>query len=226
MPVIIREKRTISGTEYDDIKVYKTDRPLTRAAKEQADKLDVILEGKMTEILKEIKSLNIITLKNKPGVIKLWYEVGIRLSFIEDTKIIPAEDRKYVWRALYDHTKELRPGEINVRAEKRPENSHFAYCYYLSKYPWNFVKYAGNWTAWVEFFDSEVIRNDKRIIEWLGSQQQFANSSLQDWLRKLTREVRREFKNIDTRIFSEEYLNERLEEIIERVYPNLKKDKY
>ena len=221
MPVIIREKRTISGIEYDNIKVYKTDRPLTREEKEQAEKLDLFLHKKMEQVLNEIKSLNILSLKNKPGVLKLWYEVGKRLSFIEDTSIVPAEDRKYVWRALYDHTDELRPGKINVRASKRPENSHFAYCYYLSKYSWGFVNHAGNWTAWVEFFDSEVIRNDSRIIDWLGSKQPLAKGSVQDWLRKITREIRRNLKNIDTKIFSINDLHDRLEGIFDSVYPDL-----
>jgi len=221
MPVIIRESRKIAGKVYDNIKVYKTDRPLTTEAKKQAEELDDFLSTKLSDILNDIKKKDLLKLKNKPGVLRLWYEVGKNLTFINDTSIIPAEDRKYIWRAIYDHAKELKPGKLNVRAVERPENSHFAYCYNLSKYSWDFIKNAGNWTAWVEFFDSLVIRKDNRIIEWLGTIQNFSTGSKQNWLRKLTRKIRRDFKNIDTKVFSDSELDKKLLECFKHVYPDI-----
>jgi len=221
MPVIIRESRKIAGKVYDNIKVYKTNRPLTTEAKKQAEELDDFLSKKLSDILNDVKKKDLLKLKNKPGVLKLWYEVGKNLTFINNTSIIPPEDRKYVWRAIYDHANELKPGQLNVRAINRPENSHFAYCYNLSKYTWDFVKNAGNWTAWVEFFDSLVLREDTRIIEWLGNIQNFSTGSRQNWLRKLTRKIRREFKNKDTKVFSDSELQNKLEEFLITVYPDI-----
>jgi len=219
MPVKICENRTILGKEYKNVVVYKSDRPLTKKAKEQADELDRYLSKKMKEIELEMKSKNLLTKKHKKGVIELWYEVGKRLKFIEDVSRIPRDDRKYIWRALYDHAGELIPGKINVRVKYRPENSHFKYCYMIGTNDWEFVKKAGNWTAWVEFLDSPVIREDERIIEWLGSIQKRTQISLQDWLRALTKEIRRTLKNKDTSVYSPDELNNLLNSIFHRVYP-------
>jgi len=219
MAVIVREDRVIGGRKIIGLKVYKSDRLLTREAKKQAEELDCFLEKKMKEITKDMVGSGLLELKGKKGaVLKLWYEVGKRLSFVMDTKIVPAEDRKYVWRALYDHAELLAPGPLSVRARERPETSHFKYCWRLSHFPWEFVESAGNWTAWVEFFDSIVIRGDERIIDWLRTKQACVTSGKQDWLRNLTRAIRREFKGYDTTIYSDEKLNSILEKIFNEVY--------
>ena len=108
MPVIVREQREIDG-KMQTVKIYKTDRFLTREAKEQAEKLDLLLNRKMKEIETEINKSNLLGLKRRRGVIKLWYEVGERLSFILDPTVVSLEDQKYVWRALYDHAGNLIP---------------------------------------------------------------------------------------------------------------------
>jgi hypothetical protein len=221
MAVIIREDRIIAGKNVQGVKVYKSDRLLTRELREQAEKLDQFLAERMKEIEEEIKKKGLLKLKNRRGVIKLWYEVGRHLSFVMDTSLVPAEDRKYVWRALYDHAGNLVPRKLSVRARERPENSHFRYCYELAQFPWQLVKASGNWTAWVEFLDSPVIRDDRRIIKWLAKKQKFAESPKQDWLRMLTREIRRTFKKFrkwDTSILSDEELDARLEKIFNNVF--------
>lgn len=219
MPIIIRETRTIAGKEYPNTKVYKSDKPITKEGKIQADELDVFLKDKMSEIEKEMKKYGFIKLKNKKGVLRLWYEIGKRLDFVDDPEIVPPQDRKYIWRALYDHAGELVSEKLSVRAKERPKNNLFRYCYILAKYEWNFVNNAGNWTAWSEFLDSPVIINDKRIIDWLGSIQLLAVGSLQDWLRGLTKKIRAEFKNKDTSVFSDDELNKKLSKIL-KVYPD------
>lgn len=220
MAVIIREDRIIAGQKVRGVKVYKADRLLTRELREQAEKLDQFLAEKMKEIEEEMRKKDLLKLKNRRGVIKLWYEVGRRLSFVMDTSMVPAEVRKYVWRALYDHTGELVPGKLSVRARERPENSHFKYCYELAQFPWRLVKASGNWTAWAEFLDSPVIRDDRRIIRWLARKHKSAESPRQDWLRMLTREIRRSFKKFkkwDTSIISDDELDVRLEKIFNKV---------
>jgi len=211
MAVVVRENRTIDG-KTQKVKVYKTKRLLTGELRKQAEELDEILSKKMKKIEKEMKDSGLIHLKRKRGeVLKLWYEVGKRLEFVMDTSSVRAEDREFVWRALYDHTKELAPGPLTKRAIREPDTSHFSYCYKISRFPWEFVEMAGDWTSWSEFFDRKETKNDYRIIEWLGLKAKEHNvKSRQNWLRPLTKAIHKEFDKKDTTVFSDDELYERL----------------
>lgn len=223
MAVIIREEREIDGRP-ETVKVFKTKRLLTGELREQAEKLDGFLSKKMKEIEKEMNKMRLLKLKGKKGeVLKLWYEVGKRLGFVMDTSIVPAEDREYVWRAIYDHAGKLAPGPLTERARRDPETSHFSYCYKLSRFPLEFVEAAGDWTSWSEFFDRKETKNDPRIIEWLGKKAKENNvSGRQNWLRPLTKAIHKEFEKRDTTIFSIEELFERLEKIFSELKENAK----
>jgi len=218
MAVIIRETRTIDGKP-EKVKVFKTKRLLTGELREQAEKLDKFLSRRLKEIEKEMKGSGLLNLKRKRGdVLSLWYELGKRLEFVMDTSIVAAEDREFVWRALYDHAGLLAPGPITKRAERDPETSHFSYCYMLSRFPWEFVEMAGDWTSWSEFFDRSETKNDRRIIEWLGQKARGGKvKSRQNWLRPLTKAIHKEFEKKDTSVFSKEELFE----ILDRVFLNL-----
>ena len=223
--MIIREKRRIAGKEIP-VKVYKTSEAiLTKEEREQADELDGLLQKKMTEIEDRLRKKGLLELKGRKGVLKLWFELGKQLSFLDDSKLIHEADKRWLWRALYDHAPNLAPGPPNVRANERPENSHFRYCYLLAEeFPdFKFVESAGDWTAWAEFLDSPSISGEPRIIEWLATKQrEYAPSAKQDWLRKLTRAIRHHFPykgaKTDTAIFSDMDLNKRLEEIYHQIY--------
>ena len=223
MTVIIRERKKIENKDYI-VKVFKTrpGRLVTLEEKNKAEKLDGFLSQKMDEIKKEMRNNSLLNLKGKRGkVLKLWYEVGKRLEFIMDTSIITAEDREFIWRALYDHAAELAPGPLTKRVLRDPETSHFSYCYYVSKFPWGFVKMAGDWTSWSEFFDRKETKNDRRIIEWIGLKAKDSDiKSRQNWLRPLTKAIHREFEKKDTTVFSEKELYERLD----RIFLNLLKN--
>lgn len=214
MAVIIRETRMIDGKP-EKVKVFKTKRLLTGELREQAERLDEFLSKKVSEIEKEMKSTGFLKLKGKKGeVVKLWYEVGRRLDFVTDTSVVAAEDREFVWRAIYDHAGELAPGPLTERVRRDPETSHFSYCYKLARFPWKFVGMAGDWTSWSEFFDRKETKNDPRIIEWLGKKAKESNvSARQNWLRPLTKAIHKEFENRDTTVFSVQELYERLDRI-------------
>jgi len=226
MAVIIREERIIDG-ESERVKVFKTKRLLTRGLREQAEKFDEFLSGKMREIEKEMKETGLLKLKRKRGEVhKLWYEVGKRLDFVMDISIVPAEDREFVWRAIYDHAGQLPPGPPSERAKRDPETSHFSYCYKLSRFPWGFVDMAGDWTSWSEFFDRKETKNDPRIIEWLGKKAQKSNvSGRQDWLRPLTKAIHREYAGFSTKIRFEtkEELFHDLDRIFSKIHENEEK---
>lgn len=221
MAVIIRETRTIDGKP-EKVKVFKTKRLLTGELREQAEKLDKFLSNRMKQIEQEMSDTGLINLKRKRGKVhKLWYEVGKGLEFVMDTSKVTAEDRGFVWRALYDHAGSLAPGPITRRAERDPETSHFSYCYMLSKFPWEFVEMAGDWTSWSEFFDRKETKNDQRIIEWLGKKAKESNfKSRQNWLRPLTKAIHKEFEKKDTTVFS----NKELFEILDKVFLNLQEN--
>lgn len=206
MAVIVRETRVLGGVPTSGVKVYKSARPVTREAQEHAEKLDVLLAESMNGIEVEMRRKGLLDLRGRAGVLRLWWEVGRRLSFVADVTVTPIEDRKYIWRALYDHAGELVPGPGRSRAE-RYENSHFKYCAQLASFPWEFVEAAGDWTSWVEFLDSASIRDDDRIIDWLRQRstqpsakwRRFMQGARQGWFRRLARGIRARFRKRQTR---------------------------
>jgi hypothetical protein len=220
MAVIIREEKIIEGKDYT-VKVYKTQpgRLITQEEKIRAEKLDNFLSEKMKEIEREMKNSGLLRLKGKRGeVLKLWYEVGKRLNFVDDKYLVPPGDRDFVWRALYDHAGRLAPGPLSERAKRDPSTSHFSYCYRLSKFPWEFVGMAGDWTSWCEFFDRSETKGDPRIIEWLGEKAKECDvRSRQNWLRPLTKAIHNELGNKDTLVFTKDELFNKLEKIFSDV---------
>lgn len=215
MAVIVRETRTFDGKDAV-VKVFKTKRILTSDLRKQAEKFDHFLAGKMKEIEKDLENSGCLALKGKKGkVLKLWHELGKRLGFIMDTSIVPAEDREFVWRAIYDHAGELAPGPISKRVLRNPETSHFSYCYKLARFPWEFVESAGDWTSWSEFFDRSETKNDARIINWLGTKaKEIKKTGWQNWLRPLTKKIHNEFEKKDTTVFSDDELFKILEKLL------------
>jgi len=136
-----------------------------------------------------------------------------------DSIEVNPDDRKFLFRAIYDHT-DLAPGSPTKRANETPETSHFSYCYKLASFSWDFVNQAGDWTTWSELFDSELFKADKRLIEWLATKQnEKSRSSQQKWLRPLTAKIRNELKDYITTEFSKNELYERLDKIYGQVHP-------
>ncbi|MBS1263806.1 MAG: hypothetical protein MAG715_00997 [Methanonatronarchaeales archaeon] len=218
MAVIIRETREIAGKR-SEVKIYRTDGLLTREEKQRAEELDDLIQREMSAIVEDLKEKSLITGEGEKKNLEIWYKIGGGLQFIDQTDLIEDRDRKYIWRAIYDHSGPLHTGDIPVRAD-RPKNNDFRYAYLLAKnFDWEFVESGGTWTTWGEFFDSPVIRNDQRIIDWLGTvKERRGDQGLQDWIRPLTVEIRRELKNVDTGVFEKARLVERLE----RIYNSIK----
>jgi len=225
MAIIIREKKNIEGKEYT-VKVYRTapGKLVTEEEKRRAERFDVFLSQKMKQIERDMRRSGLVALKGKRGEVhRLWYEVGSRLQFVMDTSVVAAEDRDFVWRAIYDHVQELHRGPIPKRVKRNPETSHFSYCYKLSTFPWEFVDSAGDWTSWSEFFDRKETRNDPRIIEWLGKKaKETSVSGRQNWLRPLTKAIHEEYDKYDTRIRfeSKDELFRDLDRIFSRIHKN------
>jgi len=224
MAVVVLEKKLMEGKEYE-VKVYKIKlgKLLTLEEKEKADRFERILSERIKKIETDMEKNGLLSLKGKKGkVLKLWYEVGKNLSFVMDTSLVDPEERQYVFRAIYDHTKKLNPGPLTKRVLRDPATSHFSYCYKLSTFTWDFVKSAGDWTSWSEFFDRRETKNNENIIKWLSSKVKGEKiKSRQNWLRPLTKEIHKEFLNKDTIVFSPEELYDKLD----KIFNDLKKSK-
>jgi hypothetical protein len=232
MPVKIREEIVVAGkTILANIYKSESQRPLTKSAKDKANELDDLIEQKMRDIENEMEKRGLLSLKSRRGVLKLWYEVGKRLSFVETTDLVSAEDRKFIWRALHDHAGGLAPTPphpgpdrpLNPRADE-PRN-HFRYCYLIArKFPdFDFVESVGDWSSWIDLLDSPTIQNDERILEWIASKQQSSSEdSRVDWLRKIINGIRHQFPAVgamtDTTVFTERELTQKLESMYRGVF--------
>lgn len=213
MAVVVREQREIGGRVFEGVKVYLSDeRFVTKAEREAADRLDEFLERKLEEIRKNAAESSLLELKGRPGVLRLWHFVGTQLGFVDDPSIVRPEDRKYIWRAIWDHARELAPGERDRNSRKAGAfRDHFRYCYLVGRYSWEEVENAGNWRAWVEFLDSPWTRTDERIHQWIGGK--VKASARKNWLRRINRRIRQRFKDVHTWVLSDEELERSLEQI-------------
>jgi hypothetical protein len=232
--VIVREEISVGGKRVLP-KIYKSEsqRPLTKSAKDQAQKLDDLIGTRMQHIESEMRTLKLLELKGHRGVLRLWYEVGKRLSFVESTDLVSNEDRKYIWRALYDHAGELapvnpRPDQAAIAQYRRAENvrNHFRYCYLIAtKFSdIDFVESVGDWSSWIDLLDSPTIQHDERILEWIASKQPgpLRHSTRKDWLRKIINGIRREFPAAgamtDTTVLDDDELKQRLETMYRKIF--------
>lgn len=208
MAVIIREERTIGGKKFPNTKVYKSDKlALTDSAKKQAEKLDEFLSKYLKEVEKEARSKGLLELKGKDGALELWYFLGTKLKFVDNSEIVLPEDKKYIWRAIWDHAGDLAPDEMNTRSGTHRD--HFLYCYRVAKFEWSLVERGGKWRAWVEFLDSPKINTDVRILDWVGGR--MAQVREKNWIRVLNRSLRQALKSKDTSFLKKDELYQLLE---------------
>jgi hypothetical protein len=229
VPVKVSEEIVVAGKTIQ-AKVYRSEnqRPLTKSAKDQANRLDELISERMCKIENEMKEQGLLNLKGKRGALKLWYEVGKRLTFVETTDLVSNEDRKFIWRAIYDHAGELIPipphpgSSLTRRRRAEGMRNHFRYCYLIaSKFPdYRFVETVGDWSSWIDLLDSPTIQNDERILEWIATKQQSSSDdSRVDWLRRLINGIRGEFPAItDTTILSDKELFGKLENMYRKVF--------
>lgn len=217
MAVIIREERLIGGKKFKDIKVYRSDKlAVTEEVQKQAQKLDQFIVKTAAEIRDEARKKRLLNLKGKSGALELWYFIGGKLQFVDNPEIVLPEDKKYIWRALWDHAGELAPGKMNSRSGTHRD--HFLYCYKIAKFDEDDVKKGGNWRAWVEFFDSPKIHSDERILDWIGEKMKTINKK--NWVRVLNRNIRQSLKDKDTSF----YTKAELYSLLEKVWKNLDKE--
>ncbi len=187
MPVIIRESQSLDRPDVLEV-TYKTIRGvLTADGETLAKHNDDVLERNMRQVEAEMRKSGLLATKGKPGVLKLWWEVGIRLAFLDEIDVGDERDRIWLWRAVYDHAGALNPtrgGRLSVRAQRRPKNSYFRYMALLGKLDWSTAEAIGDWTSWVELCDSECF-DDERFVHWLTERARQPGSSLDALLKRV-----------------------------------------
>ena len=212
MAIIIREEVTLPNGKKTRVKTYISDiSPLPGNLRRKADENDEMIRTKIHEIERELDDLGLFKLKGRHGVIKLWYEFGSRLGFIDDMNL-SSSARQHIWHAIYDHTEKLYD-----KTEPTPSRFWYyeiSYSYRIGKFDWDFVKTAGTWRDWIDFLDSTALREDPRIIEWIASLQK-RESMRTDFLRILRRAISGKFRNTVTSELSEDVLYQALNEIFD-----------
>ena len=211
MTVIIRKTTTFGGKKYHGVKVYRSVRPVSNEMRTQAAELDRFLAKKMHEIAEELRKSGLLELKGRSGVLPLWYAVGKRLTFVDDSNVVPAEDRaedRYIWEALWYHARDLAPGEEKKSAGT--DRDHWRMCYRLAKQGLlEWVQAVGTWRDWVELLESPFVNADQRILDWIAEKMRVAPKRI---LRSLTRVLRNRFKNRETRdLLTDDELRDELE---------------
>lgn len=222
MAVLIRERETsVAGVEVV-VERYRSTRPPGASAVAAANALDKELRENMRSIVREVDQEGWLRLRRRPGVVRLWWEVGRRIRmFVDDIHVDPPEDRVLLWRAMYDHAPELVPGELSARSTRGGSNL-FLYCYYLGEYDWPTVKAFGDWTSWVEVFDSPVIASDPRIARWLirgvasreGAWSALVSVNRADWFRPLAKRIRSLLRHRDSTVLSDDELRAELDGLL------------
>jgi hypothetical protein len=224
MPVLIREPLEADPATYEVH--YKSARgAITTADKELADCNDAEIERQFRSIERDFKKKGLLELKKTHRVIKLWWELGRRLVFLERMDVGDERDRIWLWRACYDHCGKLNPsrdGKLSVRARQRLKNSHFRYAALLGRLDWETVEAIGLWDSWSGICDSECFQNDERFVDWLKERAQRAGSPVarllkarkhQDLFRELAKRIRHRFKKMDTSVLSRDELFDALDKV-------------
>jgi hypothetical protein len=213
MPVLIRESQSPERPDVLEVTYKTAGGVLTGEGEGIAKRNDDVLERRLRAIESEMLRRGLLDLKGRPGVVRLWWEVGRRLTFIEEMDVGDERDRVWLWRAIYDHAGRLNPtrnGRLSVRARRRPRNSYFRYMALLGRLDWSVAEAVGDWTSWVELCDSECF-DDGRFIQWLADRARAPESPLerlvearhhQDLFRKLAKAIRHRFNKTDTSVFS------------------------
>lgn len=174
---------------------------LQQKKKKEQRVFDLFLSNFFIDLYKELSDKNLLSLRGSKGVIDLWYYVGQKLQFIDNPLTVEPSDKKYIWKALWYHAKNIAPGDAKSRAGT--QRDHFLYCYKLAKFEKDFVKNAGNWRDWMDFFDSPILSNEIFLRWFENNSQLIKEKKIKNWLREFIKLIRNEFQNVDLSFLSE-----------------------
>ena len=167
MAVILRKKMAFRGGDPEEVKAFYPRGILSKAAREQAERLDEALREGMPEVAK-----NLATQKNKSALQK-WWRFGKELRKILGKHASPTDIKEgYIWEAVRQHLPEDFPledaGVVRDQGLRRRDRDHFLPCYLLAEFKWDEVKWLRRWNDWRSLSRRVGILKDKRVFRCLG----------------------------------------------------------
>ena len=174
----------------------------TQEDRRRADKLDQVLEQRISRLLKDLKRKGLTPEKAGKGSAATYWEVGRALHDVADNrKLLDKAELPLFWQ----NAKMYIPAELRYR-ERGPYREHLWYCYRLGSYPKELADKM-SWGEWVTIFDSTGINQELRFDVWfkakLSEQQEHVG---RNWIRMFAPCVNAMLGNIYTHDLSESEL--------------------
>lgn len=139
--------------------------PLTKKARELAEKFDDILHKKMNRVEKELRKQRYFRMK--PGLSK-YYLLGKALQFLESLEIRKKCDPDFenIWRALYDYAPKLAPRRMPLSEERTiGKRNFFLNSYRLGQLSYDTIEKMGTWSNWQDIY-MVFVANQKLWDDW------------------------------------------------------------
>lgn len=167
---------------------------LSQADREQADRLDALLEKKITELIEDLSKRGLMPPEKGRGSLQAYWELGRILRAVVDSGDFP---HKAELPLLWQNAKIYLPESL-LYANRGPYREHLWYCYRLGGYPETLVSKM-NWGEWVTVFDSSGINQEPRFDTWFQLKLGRLKSKLdRDWIRMFTSCINEMLGNIDS----------------------------
>jgi len=146
--------------------------PLTKKARELAEKFDRILTKKMNEVKKSLRKQGYF--KMRPGLTK-YHLLGKALQGLDDLELLATcdPDRENIWRALYDYVPKLAPRKMPASEERTVgKRNFFLNSYRLGQLSKDVLKKMGTWSNWegiyMVFAGNPKLWDDwERLLGWI-----------------------------------------------------------
>ena len=166
---------------------------LSQRDREQADRLDILLETRISELVQDLKQKGLMPSERGRGSLRAYWELGRILRAIYDGPDFPY---KAELPLLWINAKLYVPEEL-LYQERGPYREHLWYCFRLGGYPESTAKRM-NWSEWVTIFDSSGINQEPRFDAWFQQKLYRQRSRLdRDWVRMFAQCVNEMLGNID-----------------------------
>jgi len=146
--------------------------PLTKKARELAEKLDSVLNRKMDRVMKELRKQGYF--KMKPGLSK-YHVLGKTLQFLGPLELRKRCDPDFenIWRALYDYAPKLAPRKMPASEQRTVgKRNFFLNCYRLGQLSDDTVEKMGNWSNWEDIYmvfaaNPKLWEDWERLLGWI-----------------------------------------------------------
>jgi hypothetical protein len=167
---------------------------LSQADREQADRLDSLLESKLKELIEDLSRRGLMPAEKGGGSLKPYWELGRVLRSVAESRDFP---HKAELPLLWLNAKIYLP-ETLLYANRGPNREHLWYCYRLGGYTEALVTKM-NWGEWVTLFDSSGINQEPRFDIWFQGNLGRLQSRLdREWIRMFAACINEMLGNIDT----------------------------